>query len=119
MRSNEMYDYLLRAKDRNAALIVTFDDSDRYLLNDVDLCFSSDHDGSRETEPLVVDFENCLTDSKKRIQAYRDGELKTNGVYWTSQDPIMPVMMQYEIEDVAAIWDDNKNYYVFERSDPD
>jgi hypothetical protein len=56
MDAEDLYDYLLLAKDRNESLIVTFDDGDRYMLSDVDLCFSFAYDGSRETEPLLVNF---------------------------------------------------------------
>ena len=116
MESDQIYDYLVQAKTRNAILLLTFDDSDKYSLADVDLCYSIGRNGSRETEPLVVAFDDCLNESNKRLEAYRDGELKTPGVYWTSVEPIAPVQMQYSVEDIVTIWDDNKNYAVYNRS---
>ena len=110
-----LYDYLLNAKKRNAMMVLTFDDTDKYALCDVDLCFSVGHDGARETEPLVVAFVDCLDESKKRLQAYRDGELNTAGVYWTSTEPIAPVNMEYTIEQLVTVWDDVKNYVAYDR----
>lgn len=116
MDSAQLYDYLLQAKARNVAMVLTFDDADKYLLDDVDLCFSIGRDGSRETEPLVIAFDDCMNDSRKRLQAYRDGRLKTAGVYWTSTDPIEPVNMEYSVENLVTIWDDDKNYFVYDRN---
>ena len=116
MDSSQLYEYLLQAKARNANMVLTFDDDDSYTLNDVDLCFSIDRDGSRATEPLVTAFDDCMNDSNKRMQAYRDGVLKTAGVYWTSIAPIQPVNMEYSVENVISIWDDDKNYFVYDRA---
>ncbi|MEL7498330.1 MAG: hypothetical protein AAFN77_12025 [Planctomycetota bacterium] len=116
MESAKLYDYLLQAKNRHALLVLTFDDADKYTLDNVDLCFSIGRDGSRETEPLLVAFDDCINESNKRLQAYRDGELSTAGVYWTSTDPIAPVNMEYTIENVVTVWDDDKHYVVYERN---
>ena len=115
MESTELYDYLLQAKNRNAQLVLTFDDRDKYTLDNVDLCFSIGRDGCRETEPLVVAFDDCTNESNKRTQAYRDGELNTDGVYWTSVAPTKPVNMEYTVENVVIIWDDDKDCVVYER----
>ena len=116
MDSSQLYDYLLQAKVRNTNMVLTFDDHDSYALNDVDLCYSVDRDGSRETEPLVVAFDDCMNDSNKRMQAYRDGSLKTASVYWTSIDPIEPGQMEYRVENLVTLWDDGKNYFVYDRN---
>ncbi len=116
MKSTQLYEYLREAKKRNAPLVLTFDDDDKYSLDNIDLCYSIGHDGLRENEPLVVAFDNCINESKKRIQAYRDGKLKTPGVYWTSTPPFSPVNMEYAIENIVAVWDDDKNYAVYDRN---
>ena len=116
MERSQLYDYLLQAKTRSACLLLTFDDGDQYRLANVDLCYSIGHDGSRETEPLMVAFDDCTTDSKTRLQAHRDGNLKTVGVYWTSADPFEPVNMEYSVENIATVWDDDKNYVVYDRN---
>ena len=69
METAHLYDYLLRAKARNVALVLTFDDGDKYSLDSVDLCYSIDREGMRETEPLHVSFDACLSTSQKRLQA--------------------------------------------------
>jgi hypothetical protein len=111
----DLYDYLLRAKTRNVALVLTFDDGDKYSLGNVDLCYSIGRDGLRETEPLRVSFDTCMNDSHKRLQAHRDGHLKTAGVFWTSTDPIEPVDMEYGVENLITVWDDDKSYVVYDR----
>jgi hypothetical protein len=119
MDVDKLYDYLLLAKGRNEFLIVTFYDGDKYHLSNIDLCFSSTFDGSRENEPLVVDFEQCLNEPTQKLKAYQDGRLRTAGVYWTSIEPVVPVGKAYEVENVVAIWDDTKSYFLFDRGTPD
>lgn len=119
MDVDNLYDYLLLAKGRDEFLIVTFDDRDRYLLSNIDLCFSRSQDGSRENEPLRVDFEQCLNEPTQKLKAYQDGPLHTAGVFWTSTEPVAPVGMEYEVENVTAIWDDTKSYFLFECGTPD
>lgn len=109
----KLYDYLLLAKGRNEFLIVTFDDRDRYLLSNIDLCYSISHDGSRENEPLRVDFEQCLNEPIQKLKAYQDGPLRAAGVFWTSTEPVAAVGMEYEVENVTAIWDDTKTIFSF------
>ena len=115
MDTSRIYNYLLHAAKHNATLFLTFDDGDRYPLDKVDLCYSIGRDGQHETEPLRVNFDDCLNKSHKRLQALRDGYLKTPGVHWTSTAPTEPVGMDYGVEDISAIWDDDKNYAVYER----
>lgn len=115
MDVDKLYDYLLLAKGRDEHLILMFDDGDRYPLFHVDLCYSCTHDGSRENEPLVVHFEQCLNEPTRKQRAYQDGFLLSAGVYWTSIEPVAPVMMGYEVENITAVWDDTKNYFLFER----
>ena len=115
MDKRRLYDYLLHAKNRNAALVLTFVDGDEYSLDDVDLCYSVDRDGQRETEPLRVSFENCRNHSLKQLQARHTGRVNTPGVWWTSTEPTESVGMEYGIQDVAKIWDDDRNYAVYER----
>ena len=116
MQSGQLYNYLLQAKARNVALVLAFDDSDTYSLADVDFCFSTGRDGLRENEPLVVAFDDCLNDSRGKLHAYRDGDLKAAGVYWTSTEPSEPVNMEYNVENIVSIWDDDKSYFVYDRN---
>ena len=111
----DIYNFLLHATDRKAMLFLTFDDGDRYPLDKIDLCYSVGRDGQRETEPLHVNFDDCLNKSQKRLQALRDGCLKTPGVHWTSIHPTEPVGMDYGVEDISIIWDDDKNCAIYER----
>lgn len=115
MKADQLYDYLLQAAARNAALVLTFDDGDKYNLATVDLCYSVGRDGERDIEPLCVSFESCLNDSNKHLQALRDGELNTPGVLCESTKPATPVGMWYGVENVVTIWDDAKNYVVYHR----
>ena len=115
MDADKLYDDLLLAQNRDEYLVVTFDDGDKYQLSNIDLCFSSTFDGSRENEPLLVKFENCLNEPSKKLKAYQNGRLRTAGVIWTSIEPVAPVGMVYEIENVVAIWDDTKSYFLFDR----
>ncbi|PQO29099.1 hypothetical protein C5Y96_15190 [Blastopirellula marina] len=117
MDSAKLYDFLLQAQKRNAPLVLTFDDGDKYALDNVDLGFSiADREGLRETEPLVVAFDDCVNESNKRLQANADGKLKTPGVYWTSTEPAYPVNMEYTIENVVTVWDTDKDYVVYDRN---
>src|SRR5262245_51228521 len=115
MDVRNLYDYLLRAAIRKAALVLTFDDGDKYSLSSIDLCYSIDRDGQRENEPLDVSFDNCLTESNKRSQALREGRLKTPRVSWTSEEPIEPVGVSYGVDNVLTVWDEDRQYFVFDR----
>ncbi|MEJ1095649.1 hypothetical protein V9L00_03515 [Pseudoxanthomonas sp. CCNWLW206] len=114
MEAAHLYDYLLRAKARRGAWVLTFDDGDSYPLDSIDLCYSFGRDGTRENEPLQVTFDSCTRVSQKRTHAHREGYLRTTGVFWTSTDPIEPVAMEYGVENVVAVWDEDKSYLVYD-----
>ena len=116
MQNEDLYDRLLQLLRRKARLILEFSDGDKYLLSDSDLCYSTAQDGTREHAPVRVKFEDCLNESAKMIQAYNDGHLNTDGVYWTSDEPPEPVMMDYEAEDIIRIWNDDKGFSEYEKT---
>jgi len=116
MTEVDLYDYLLKMKDRD--FIITFEDGDQYYVTDIDFCFNIGLDGRRDDEPLDVSFDDCIDRSRRREQAIAEGRLKTPGVSWTSSHPSMPIAMTYSVRDIRSIWDCDKHYHVYERHRP-
>ena len=84
-------------------------------MADLDLTFSTDMNGEREDEPIVVSFEKCIGESIKRIEAIKKGPNNIFDIYWTSQQPIEPVGASYTVEDIKNIFDDDKQYFIYEK----
>ena len=110
-----LYDFLLEARRREERFVVSFDDGDAYLLSKIDFCFSVNRDGEREDEPLKVEFADCLNESASQRKAQAFKETPLAGIWWTSTPPVSPVAMSYEIKNVISVWDDARDYFVFER----
>lgn len=114
MTSDDLYDSLIQARKRNENYIVTFVDLDAYQLQHIDLCYSLDRNGHRETEPLRVNFDNCLHDSRRYRDAIRNGREGSPNVWWTSTDDSEPVGCDYSPQDVVAVFDEERQYLVYE-----
>ena len=116
MHTNTLYESLMQACARNESYIITFTDGDSYRLRDIDFCYSVDRDGQRENEPLRVDFENCIDDSRRYRLAVRDGPENSTHVWWMSTGDREPVGVDYAPADVSTVFDDERQYFVYDAS---
>ena len=113
MNLENIYDFLLGATDKN--YIVTFDDDDSYRIADLDLAYSTDMNGKREEEPIYVSFNKCIGKSNKILKALKSGPLNIPDIFWTSEEPIEPVGASYSVKNIKGIFDDDKQYYIYEK----
>src|SRR5678815_4609395 len=82
---------------RPSALIVEFDDGDRYPGTALDLVGIPPHRPGEEAGEFEISvvFRDCLERSRTLARAWREGPLRTENCGWTSQPPIEPVRMRY------------------------
>ena len=110
--SDSIYDFLLNSK-RN--LIITFDDNDRYWLRDLDFAVGFNRNGGRELKPIYAPFNKCIGVSNRIREANIKGQKNSPNVFWTTTDPIEPVMADYEAKNIKSIFDDDKQYFLYEK----
>ena len=112
MKRDELYNFMMKVEGKDT-LIVTFSDGDKYKLSDLDLCPSFGYEGEFDEEPIEAKFERCLSDSNKLKEALRLGWLKPDGVYWSSETK-RPYSVVYESRDVESIFEEEKQYFVYQ-----
>ena len=100
---NDKYLKFLLLNSHNLGLIVTFEDGDQYKSSSLVVWGENDQS---EFE-ISVDYKDCIGHSDP-LKTEQSSKLKYSDVY----DGFV-----YNLEDVQSIFDPNKNYFVFERSD--
>jgi hypothetical protein len=108
MRLETLIELFPKLRMRDCA--VTFDDGDSYAIRDLD--FQGFYDDRYE---IVAPFEKCLTASKAREEALRQGHLRPERTSWTSTAPHTPLARTYYADEIACVFDREDEYAVFEK----
>ena len=95
-----------------SAVIVEFDDGDRYPVAALDLQ-GENPDGEFE---ISVAFADCLGESRAYARAREAGSpQRCPGSWWMSDPPREPVGMQYALSQIRSIFDGAAGYFVYEK----
>ena len=93
-------------------VIVEFDDGDKYNAAALDLQ-GENEDGQFE---IYAAFQNCLGTSHAYNQAMEAGSPdRFPGSWWSSDEPRKPVGMQYTLDRIKSVYDNDAGYYVYEK----
>ncbi len=98
--------YILRASLR-PTIVVTFDDGDRYPMSTLDLWGEND-DGEFE---IYAKFTDCLDGSNSHRRALAE---QIQNCFYRS-DSRDPVAMLYTLDRIASVYDEDDNYFLYER----
>lgn len=111
--SSEIYDFLIEAKLKNTKLALTFDDGDKYSTENLNLCFETAQDGTRTTEPIAVEYRNCMFYARRRLRPQEVENARADGDL--SSDETGSTGKIYGVDNIVLIWDYNIGYAVFEK----
>jgi len=117
MNDEQLIKYLKRV-NHDPDFLITFSDGDGYLLMHVDINGSFNINGELESLRLDVEFKHCLKPSKKQRLAWDAGRLQLPEIWYTSVKPYVPVGASYEVHEVMTVFDERKNYFVYQRQTP-
>ena len=115
MNLTNIYKTLQRLKETKS-LTVTFIDGDRYKVKDIDFCYSKGLDGFNDYEPMVVDFEKALEPSKKKQQIIDTLYFENPNLTKTQINTSIPSEATYEVEQILSIFDEDKQYNIYDKS---
>ena len=91
--------------------VISFDDGDRYHMSSLDV-HSDFLDPYGEID---VQFEDCLSKSLAFQSASASSGTKIPNIWYAEKGSGPPVGKTYCVREVVAIFDNDKNYFVFER----
>lgn len=117
MNDEQLIKYLKRVNDEPDFLI-TFSDRDTYRLMHVDINRSFDRNGDLDYLRLDVKFKHCLKPSKKQKLAWDAGQSQLPEIWYSSDKPYEPKGASYEVHEVIIVFDERKNYCVYQRQTP-
>ncbi len=117
MNDEQLIEYLKRV-NHDPDFVITFSDGDGYRLMHVDINGSFDTNGELESLRLDVEFKHCLKPSKKQRLAWDAGRLQLPEIWYTSVNPYVPVGASYKVHELMTIFDESKNYFVYQRQTP-
>ena len=90
-------------------MVVEFDDGDRYPVATLDLQ-GENQDGKFE---IYAAFQNCLGKSHAYARALEAGSPEQfHGSWWSSDKPRQPVGMQYTLDRIKSVYNNEAGYYL-------
>lgn len=115
MNKNEVYNFMINVSNKES-LIITFDDRDEYNLSNLRFYSYGGFQEEPTYEMIVAEFNGCLNDSNTFRKALRlgNGNGRLGNVDWSSEEN-EPQEVTYESEDVIAIFNQDKQYFVYQK----
>ncbi len=115
MNKNEVYNFMINVNNKES-LMITFDDRDEYRLSNLRFYAYGGYQGEPIYEMITAKFKDCLNCSNTFRKALRlgNGNGRLSSVHWSSEEN-EPQKVTYDSEDVIAIFNQDKQYFVYQK----